>query len=78
MHEYVPEHHLLSAEEADAVLVELNVDRDRLPKIRADDPAVLYLGKVHGSPVKEGSIVKIIRKSMTAGDSVAYRLVING
>lgn len=77
-HEFVPEHHLLSDEEAEKVLRELNVDKDKLPKIKSDDPAVLYLGMIHGVPVAEGSIIKVVRKSGTAGDFVAYRLVING
>ena len=76
-HDFVPEHHLLSEKEAEEVLKELNVDKDKLPKIKADDPAVLYLKQIHGN-VEEGSIIKVIRKSGTAGDFVAYRLVING
>ncbi len=76
-HELVPEHHLLSDEEAVEVLKELNVDKDKLPKIKANDPAVLYLKQIHGD-VKEGSIIKVIRKSGTAGDFCAYRLVIDG
>ena len=73
----MPEHHLLTVEEAEEVLKELNVDRDKLPKIKMDDPAVRYLADIHGS-VEEGSIIKVVRKSGTAGDFVAYRLVING
>ena len=42
-----------------------------------DDPAVVYLEQIHGK-IQEGSIIKIIRKSETAGEFIAYRLVING
>lgn len=76
-HRLVSEHHLLSAEEAEAVLKKLQVDKDKLPKIKMDDPAVLYLESIHGK-IEEGSVIKIIRKSETAGEFEAYRLVIKG
>lgn len=71
------EHHLLSEEEAQVVLDKLKVERDKLPKIRMDDPAIQYLASIHGE-VKEGSVIKIIRESETAGEFVVYRLVIKG
>ena len=76
-HRLVPEHHLLTEEQAAEVLKELQVEKDKLPKIRMDDPAVVYLEQIHGK-IQEGSIIKIIRKSETAGEFIAYRLVING
>ncbi len=71
------EHHLLTEEEAEQVLSQLKVERDKLPKIKLDDPAIQYLASIHGE-IKEGSVVKIIRKSETAGEFVVYRLVIRG
>ena len=83
-HDFVPEHKLLTEEEAEAVLAQLGVDRSKLPKIRKDDAAILALeqsydenGKKVGY-IKEGSIIKVIRKSKTAQEFVAYRLVIGG
>ena len=73
----MPEHHLLTEEQAAEVLKELQVEKDKLPKIRMDDPAVVYLEQIHGK-IQEGSMTKIIRKSETAGEFIAYRLVING
>ena len=73
----MPEHHLLTEEQAAEVLKELQVEKDKLPKIRMDDPAVVYLEQIHGK-IQEGSIIKIIRKSETAGEFIAYRLVIKG
>lgn len=70
------EHHLLTPEEAEEVLKELNVEKDKLPKISESDPAVRYLESIHGT-IPEGSIVKVIRKSDTAGDFVVYRLVVD-
>lgn len=76
-HVLVSEHHLLTEEEAEQVLSQLKVERDKLPKIKLDDPAIQYLASIHGD-IKEGSVVKIIRKSETAGEFVVYRLVIRG
>ncbi|MDH7509372.1 MAG: DNA-directed RNA polymerase subunit H [Methanomassiliicoccales archaeon] len=76
-HELVPEHHLLAEEEAEKVLKELRITRDQLPKIRKSDACVRVLEKVHG-PIEEGRIIKIVRKSPTAENFVAYRMVIRG
>ena len=76
-HILVSEHHLLSEEEAGVVLSQLKVERDKLPKIKMGDPAIQYLASIHGD-IKEGSVIRIIRKSETAGEFIAYRLVIKG
>ena len=76
-HELVPAHHLLSEDEAKAVLVALKIDKDQLPKVRRSDPCIRLLEDKYG-PIKEGRIVKVIRRSPTAGTSVAYRLVVRG
>jgi DNA-directed RNA polymerase subunit H len=76
-HDLVPEHHLLSEEEAQEVLSKLKVTCDQLPKIRKSDAGIKVLEKIYG-PVDEGCIVKIIRKSETAEEFVAYRLVTRG
>jgi DNA-directed RNA polymerase subunit H len=69
-HMLVPKHELLSKEEAEEVLKVLNVRKEQLPKIRADDPIAKEIG------AKPGDIVRIVRDSPTAGKSVVYRLVI--
>ncbi|MCS6767438.1 MAG: DNA-directed RNA polymerase subunit H [Candidatus Nitrosocaldus sp.] len=71
-HEYVPEHILLSKEEAEEVLRRYHVRPNQLPFILASDPAIRGIG------AKPGDIVKIIRKSPTAGVSIYYRYVIEG
>ena len=76
-HVLVPEHHLLSEEEADAVLQRKGMTPDQLPKIRKSDPGIKVLESIHG-PIDEGRVVKIVRKSETAEEFVAYRLVIRG
>ncbi|HIE37170.1 TPA: DNA-directed RNA polymerase subunit H, partial [Candidatus Geothermarchaeota archaeon] len=45
-------------------------DKYKLPYIKRTDPVVRALGAKHGD------IIKITRKSPTAGESVYYRLVI--
>ena len=77
-HELVPEHHLLSEAEAEAILSKLKVSCDQLPKIRRSDAGVRVLENVYGHPIEEGRIIKIIRKSETAQEFVAYRLVTRG
>ena len=69
-HELVPEHIILSDNEKNAVLKQYNTELHLLPKILIDDPVVLSIG------AKSGQIVKIIRKSVTAKEAVAYRLVV--
>jgi len=71
-HELVPKHELLSKEEAVRVLKELGVRPEQLPWIRASDPVARLLG------AKPGDVVRIIRKSPTAGVSIAYRFVVVG
>lgn len=70
-HILVPEHVKLSAKEKEEVLTKHNISFISLPKIRLSDPALEHLDAKHGD------IVKIIRKSATAGTAVFYRGVVN-
>ncbi|MHA1409639.1 MAG: DNA-directed RNA polymerase subunit H [Candidatus Odinarchaeia archaeon] len=72
--ELVPEHIVLSEKEAEEVLEKLKIKASQLPKIFINDPALKALGQ----EIKPGTIIKIIRKSPTAGNAVAYRVVIEG
>lgn len=76
-HVLVPEHHLLTEEEADAVLSRKGMTRDQLPKVRKSDPGIKILETIHG-PIDEGRVIKVVRKSETAQEFVAYRLVTRG
>lgn len=69
-HELVPIHELLSDEEARQLLSDLNVNPGQLPKILASDPAAMAVG------AKNNQVVRVRRKSKTAGEAIAYRLVI--
>ena len=74
-HKLVPEHRLLSPEEAESVLKRLRVTRDQLPKIRKTDPVIRVLERIHG-PIDEGRILRVLRLNQTAGVSEAFRLII--
>lgn len=75
-HDMVPGHFLLTDEETEKVLKDLNITKDQLPKIKENDAAIEVLKDIYGrDKVTEGSVIKIIRKSETMEDFVVYRLV---
>lgn len=71
-HELVPKHELLTLEERKKILAEYRVQPYQLPRIRAADPAAKAIG------ARPGDIVRVIRKSPTAGKYVSYRYVVEG
>jgi len=70
-HESVPHHEIIGEEEVAELLAMYAIDKEQLPKIRYDDPIVVEIG------AKMGDVIKIIRKSQTADESLYYRLVID-
>ena len=71
-HTLVPKHTKLSEEEAKAILLKYNINKNQLPKISIKDVAIKEMD------IKKGDIIKIERKSETAGKSFFYRVVIIG
>jgi DNA-directed RNA polymerase subunit H len=70
-HDLVPEHILLSIEEGEAILRTYGIEAPQLPKIHVSDPVAKEIG------AKVGDIIKVVRRSPTAKQSIFYRLVID-
>ena len=69
-HELVPQHILLEEREKEEVLQKFGITLRQLPRISMEDPAIKEINP------KIGDVVKIVRKSPTAGESVYYRVVV--
>ncbi len=69
-HESVPKHEIIAEGELKSVLSKFLIDKEQLPKIKVQDPVSKEIGAV------VGDVVKITRKSQTAGEADYYRLVI--
>ncbi len=74
-HEIVPEHHLVPVEEELNILSKLNVSKENLPKISINDPAIKALEEIYGK-LEPGRMIRIIRKSPTAGYYEYYRIIV--
>ena len=70
-HVLIPVHKKLIETEKKKVLEMYNITFRELPNILVDDPSIQHLD------VKEGDVIKIIRKSPTSGEFVFYRGVVN-
>jgi DNA-directed RNA polymerase subunit H len=69
-HYLVPEHVLIRKEKVAELMAELGIKKDALPRIEKSDSAIKSLNP------EKGDVVKIIRDSITASQSVYYRRVI--
>ncbi len=69
-HELVPKHEILTKEEVEEFLKRYRIKPYQIPRIKASDSAARMIG------ARPGDIIRIIRKSPTAGRSVAYRYVV--
>ena len=69
-HELVPDHTILSEKEKKELLEKYDIEPNQLPKILTSDPVSISIS------AKAEDIIKITRKSPTAKQAVAYRLVV--
>lgn len=69
-HVLVPRHVILTPEEREEVLKKYRIKPYQLPRIKASDPIAKAIGAM------PGDIVKMIRKSQTARESIYYRYVV--
>lgn len=70
-HVLIPKHTKLSQKAKEDLLEKYGIKDQQLPKIIINDPAIMKLDP------KVGDVIKIIRKTRTAGTSEFYRVVIN-
>jgi DNA-directed RNA polymerase subunit H (RpoH/RPB5) len=79
-HHLVPPHELLSEPESTATLKSLGTLAERLPKILIADPGLRtdpkFLKAREAKEPLAGRLVRIRRPSATAGEAVAYRVLI--
>ena len=70
-HVLIPEQKKLDDKEKANLLEKYNISLTNLPRILMEDKSISKLKP------KEGDVIKIIRKSLTAGVTTFYRVVIN-
>ena len=69
-HNYIPKHEIMTKKDSLEILEKYHCKPTELPLILVNDPAIMRLG------VKPGDVIKITRKSATAGESSYYRYVV--
>ncbi|HXY12731.1 MAG TPA: DNA-directed RNA polymerase subunit RpoH/Rpb5 C-terminal domain-containing protein [Thermoplasmata archaeon] len=79
-HHLAPMHEVLTEEESRRVLEQLGASPERLPKILVTDPGLKTDPKYEGLREKGeplvGRLVRIHRPSATAGEAIAYRVIV--
>ncbi len=69
-HTFVPKHEIMAQDEVQELLVRYNCTKQQLPKIKFNDPIIKMIG------AKPGDVIRVLRKSATAGAAVYYRVVV--
>ena len=80
-HHLVPPHELLSEEEGAKVLAAMGTALERLPKILTSDPGLKtdpnYVKAREAHAALAGRLVRVRRPSATAGEAIAYRVLVD-
>lgn len=66
----VPYHEIIPKEQVEQILKEYGIKLDNLPAVLSDDAVVQELN------AKKGDLIKVVRKSHTAGETISFRVVI--
>ena len=70
-HVLVPKHEIVPKAQVEQILKKFGIDSaDKVPGILPDDPVIDELKAV------KGDLIRIIRKSPTAGEAIYFRVVI--
>lgn len=70
-HILVPKHEKMAKKEIEELLARLQVTIKEIPRISLTDPGIRHLEP------KVGEVIKITRKSHTAGTAIYYRVVVD-
>ncbi|MCP3685668.1 MAG: DNA-directed RNA polymerase subunit H [bacterium] len=70
-HILVPKHTKLSEKDKQELFKKYNITAEQLPKILKNDAAIAGMG------LKPGDVIKVVRESPTAGESIFYRVISN-
>jgi len=70
-HSLIPNHVKLSDRQKEKLLEQYSISLNDLPRLLKIDPALQSLN------VKPGDVIKISRKSLTAGEAEFYRVVVD-
>ncbi|MBI4894161.1 MAG: DNA-directed RNA polymerase subunit H [Candidatus Aenigmarchaeota archaeon] len=69
-HSLVPKHELLDAKQKEEILKKYGITLRQFPRMLETDPMAVMMG------AKPGDVLRIARKSETAGETTYYRVVI--
>ncbi|MCI4365474.1 MAG: hypothetical protein L3K10_05370 [Thermoplasmata archaeon] len=79
-HHLAPPHEILGDDETQKVLVSLSTTSERLPKIFLSDPGLQtdpkFVPMRDAGEILVGRLVRIRRPSQTAGQAIAYRVIV--
>ena len=70
-HALIPKHTKLNDKQKEKLLEQYNISTKEIPRILKSDSAISSLN------AKPGDVIKITRNSLTAGEAIFYRVVVD-